>query len=73
MTAVAQSYGLACAAAMTIAVGLGTLTKKVAFLQSLGLFVPYVSVITASTANMFFTRMEEVQNGIQVFDADGNK
>lgn len=56
---------------MTCAISMGKLVQAVPALANLGLFVPYVSVCLASAGNMFFTRMEEVQEGITVFDEDG--
>mmetsp|Transcript_6213 Transcript_6213/g.10317 ORF Transcript_6213/g.10317 Transcript_6213/m.10317 type:complete len:158 (+) Transcript_6213:1-474(+) len=41
-------------------------------LAVLGPFVPYLAVITAGSCNVGFTRLDEIQNGIDVSDADGN-
>ena len=53
---------------MAIAIGSGKLVAAYKFLQKFGLFIPYVSVISASTANMFFSRMKEVKEGIPVLE-----
>jgi len=73
MSKLLQAYGLAVGCSVAMAIGGGMLVKSVPFLQKFGLFIPYVSVCSASTANMFFTRMEEFQVGVPVYDADGNK
>lgn len=68
-----QSYALAVGVSMAMAVIMGKIVKANPFLQTLGLFVPYFSVCCASTANMGFTRMEEMRVGVPVYDGDGNK
>lgn len=68
-----QSYVLAVTSACGIAIGAGRLLKANPSLSKFGPFVPYLAVITAGTCNVGFTRMDEVQNGIDVCDADGNK
>lgn len=67
----AQSYGLGCGVAMTIALGSKALIAAVPALQALGPIVPYFSVIAASTANMGFTRSEEMLKGVPVMDEEG--
>ena len=67
-----QSYVLAVGSACGIAIGAKSLLKAVPALQAFGLFVPYLAVITAGTCNVGFTRMDEIRNGIDVSDADGN-
>jgi len=69
--ALLQSYGLAVFASCSIALGSGKLMKAYPGLMKLGPFVPYIAVICAGTCNVGFTRMDEVQNGIVVCDADG--
>ena len=63
---------LAVGSACGIAIGAKSLLKAVPALQTFGLFVPYLAVITAGTCNVGFTRMDEIRNGIDVSDADGN-
>jgi len=68
-----QSYVLA----VTSACGIGAfllpaLMRTFPALSVLGPFVPYVAVITAGACNVGFTRMDEISNGIDVSDAEGN-
>jgi len=42
-------------------------------LTALGPFVPYVAVVAAGTCNVAFTRMDEIQNGVAVIDAEGKE
>ncbi|CAD7962098.1 unnamed protein product [Amoebophrya sp. A25] len=72
-TNLAISFASACFAGVTVALGMGRLVATYPVLQSLGLFVPYVAVCSASTANMFLTRREEWTNGIPVCDKDGRE
>lgn len=68
-----QSYVLAVTSACGIgAFVLPALMRTFPALASLGPFVPYFAVITAGSCNVGFTRMDEIQNGIYVSDADGN-
>jgi len=67
-----QAYGLAVTVAGSIAVGMSTLVKSVPALQSLGLAVPYMAVVSAGSANLYFTRKSEIDQGVPVTDADGN-
>merc|ERR1712217_800112 len=53
------SYGLAVTASCSIALGAGKLMKAVPSLQVMGPFVPYLAVISAGSANLSFTRMDE--------------
>jgi len=69
-----QSYALA----VTSACGIGAfllprLLATFPALQALGPAVPYLAVISAGSCNVGFTRMDEIQYGIDVADADGNK
>eukprot|EP00928_Gymnodinium_smaydae_P048289 TRINITY_DN32278_c0_g1_i1.p1 TRINITY_DN32278_c0_g1~~TRINITY_DN32278_c0_g1_i1.p1 ORF type:complete len:394 (-),score=74.78 TRINITY_DN32278_c0_g1_i1:262-1443(-) len=71
--ALLQSYGLAVTASCSIALGASKLMKVFPSLQVMGPFVPYLAVISAGSANVSFTRMEEWQGkGISVCDAEGN-
>lgn len=69
----AQSYGLAVGCSVSLAVGAGKLIEVVPALKAFGLIVPYLSVITASTANMIFARIDEWQTGVPIFDQDGKE
>jgi len=74
MVPLLQSYALA----VTSACGIGAfvlpkLMQTFPALQLLGPAVPYLAVITAGSCNVGFTRMDEIQSGIDVADADGNK
>merc|ERR1711990_643672 len=42
-------------------------------MASLGPFVPYVAVVAAGSCNVAFTRMDEIQNGVAVMDAEGKE
>mmetsp|Transcript_81791 Transcript_81791/g.227745 ORF Transcript_81791/g.227745 Transcript_81791/m.227745 type:complete len:386 (-) Transcript_81791:195-1352(-) len=67
------SYGLAVGASVSIALSAGRLMKAVPRLQVMGPFVPYLAVISAGSANVSFTRMEEWRgSGIPIADKDGN-
>ena len=39
----------------------------------IGRFVPFVAVIAANMVNIPLVRQEELKNGIQITDKDGNK
>jgi len=74
MVPLLQSYALA----VTSACGIGAfllprLLATFPALQALGPAVPYLAVISAGPCNVGFTRMDEIQQGIDVADADGNK
>lgn len=73
MTALAQSYGLAVGAACSIALGAGAIVKRVPALRNAGLLVPYVATVVAGGSNVAFTRMNEMTDGIAVYDADGDE
>jgi len=67
-----QSYALAVGASCSIAVGAGKLIKAVPMLQVMGPFVPYLAVISAGSANVSFTRMEEWNGkGVSIVSEDG--
>lgn len=69
-----QSYALAVTASCSIAAGSGRLMKAVPALQVMGPFVPYLAVISAGTANVSFTRMEEwYGKGVAIADEEGNE
>lgn len=67
-----QSYALAVGASCSIAVGSGKLIAAVPALQVFGPFVPYLAVISAGSANVSFTRMEEWRGkGVSVVSEEG--
>lgn len=67
-----QSYGLAVTASCGIALGAKKVIAAVPSLEVAGPFVPYLAVISAGTANVSFTRMEEwAGKGVSVVDSDG--
>merc|ERR1712187_801461 len=67
-----QSYGLAVTASCGIALGAKQLIVAIPALSVAGPYVPYLAVISAGSANVSFTRMEEWQGkGIHVCDEDG--
>ncbi|CAE7523620.1 SFXN3, partial [Symbiodinium pilosum] len=72
--ALLQSYGLAVTASCSIALGAGRLLKAVPSLQVMGPFVPYLAVISAGTANVSFTRLEEWNGkGVAIVDDEGKE
>merc|ERR1712039_824717 len=54
-----QSYALAVSASCGIALGAKKLIGAIPALSAAGPFVPYLAVISAGSANVSFTRMEE--------------
>jgi len=67
-----QSYGLAVTASCGIALGARAIIGAIPALSAAGPFVPYLAVISAGTANVSFTRMEEWNGkGVSVCDAEG--
>lgn len=67
-----QSYGLAVGASCSIALGAKKLIGAVPALQVFGPFVPYLAVISAGSANVSFTRMEEwTGKGSSIVDEEG--
>jgi len=71
MTSVFKSYALAVLASGSIAIGSSKMMAAYPAIAAAGPFVPYLAVISAGTANVAFTRMDEVNNGVHVFDGDG--
>jgi len=73
-SALLQSYALAVTASCSIAVGAGKLMKAVPSLSVMGPFVPYLAVISAGSANVSFTRMEEWNGkGVAIVDEEGKE
>ncbi len=67
-----KSYALAVASATTIAISAGVLMKRIPSLQSFNRIIPYIAVVTAGALNVGFTRIDEITNGIPVYDDKGN-
>ena len=72
MAVIAQSYGLAVTAACSIALGAGAVVKKIPALSRVGLLVPYLATVAAGSSNVAFTRMNEMTDGIAVYDGEGD-
>lgn len=72
MMTISKSYGLAVGAACSIALGAGVLVKRVPSLAKVGLLIPYLATIAAGSTNVGFTRMNEITDGIPIFDEDGD-
>ena len=71
---VAQAYGLAVAASCGIAVGAGKLVASgPPWVKRLGIAVPYAAVVSAGAANVAFTRMPEITDGVPITAPDGTK
>ncbi|XP_071445300.1 sideroflexin-1 isoform X1 [Hetaerina americana] len=65
------SYVLATGGALVTALGLNSLVKKAPPL--IGRWVPFAAVAAANCVNIPMMRRKELQEGIPVFDANGNK
>merc|ERR1719174_2502346 len=73
-SALLQSYALAVCSSCSIAIGAGKLIAAVPALQVMGPFVPYLAVISAGSANVSFTRMEEWKGqGVQIVSEEGTE
>jgi len=71
---VGQAYALAVAASCGIAVGAGKLVANgPPWVKRLGIAVPYAAVVSAGAANVAFTRMPEMQDGVPITAPDGTK
>lgn len=73
VTNLAQSFGLAVLTSCAIAISSSKAVARYQSLQRFKMFIPYLSVVSASTANLLFSRMEEWKNGVPVFDAPGKE
>lgn len=70
---VGQAYALAVGVSCGIAVGARKLVEAgPPVVKRLGIAVPYVAVVLAGGANVAFTRLPEMQDGVPIADADGN-
>lgn len=65
------SYLSATSAALITALSLNKLVKRAPPL--IGRFVPFVTVAAANCINIPLMRQKEIKEGIEVYDADGNK
>lgn len=72
-TGILQSYGLATSVSCGLALAAGKVMEKSPRLKRFGIIVPYFAVISASTANMFFSRLSEWTKGVPVFDEEGTE
>ncbi len=70
-TELAQSYGIAVAASLGIALGLKKLAPPA--IANNKFVVPYCAVAGAGSVNVLATRSQEITQGIPVFDRDGNE
>jgi hypothetical protein len=66
-----KAYGLAVTSACTLAYGLGRLVARNKGLQRFGILIPTVATAAANCSNIAFTRMDEIQKGVPVFDQNG--
>lgn len=72
MEALMKAYGLAVTSACTIAYGLGKLVARgPKVLQRYTVIIPCVATAAANISNIAFTRMDEITNGVPVFDETG--
>jgi len=70
---VGQAYALAVGVSCGIAVGARKLVEAgPPAVKRLGIAVPYAAVVLAGGANVAFTRLPEMQDGVPIADADGN-
>ncbi|KAJ9573788.1 hypothetical protein L9F63_008825 [Diploptera punctata] len=67
----ATSYILATGGALSTALGLNSLVKKAPPL--IGRWVPFAAVASANCINIPMMRLKEIQEGVAVSDANGNK
>ncbi|EPY52788.1 MTC tricarboxylate transporter [Schizosaccharomyces cryophilus OY26] len=73
----AKSYMYAVTASCGVAIGLNKVVPRIKFLSSsskavLGRLTPFAAVAFAGVLNVFLMRGEELRQGIDVFDKDGN-
>jgi tricarboxylate carrier len=73
-SALLTSYALAVGASCSIAVSAGKIIQALPVLQVMGPFVPYLAVISAGSANVSFTRMEEWKGkGVAIVSEEGQE
>ena len=61
-----KSYALACGVSCGLAYSAGKIIERNPGMRRFGIVVPYFAVISASTANMFFSRLDEWTVGVPV-------
>ena len=74
---VAQGYAAACGSSMSIALGATFLLRRIQGNTSLAAtavraVVPFLAIITAGCANLSLIRYSDWNEGIDVYDAEGN-
>jgi len=74
---IAYTYGIAVAISCSVAVGLGQLAKRSTMFsptvsRTITRFVPFTAVATAGVANVFLMRGNEIKEGIDVKDKNGD-
>jgi len=73
LEATAKAYSLAVASACGFAYGLGKIVEKgPPVLRSMGLIIPWFATAAANCSNIGFTRADEIVNGTEVKDGNGN-
>ena len=72
MEAMATAYGLAVTSACTIAYSMGKIVTKFPVLQRFSIMIPILSTCAASSSNLAFTRADELTDGADVYDENGN-
>jgi len=71
---VAQAYALAVGVSCGIAVGARKLIQSGGpTIKRLGIAVPYMAVVSAGAANVAFTRLPEMQDGVPIAARDGTQ
>ena len=69
---VAQAYALAVGVSCSIAIGARRLVESgPPWVKRLGMAVPYAAVVSAGAANVAFTRMPELRDGVPITAPDG--
>lgn len=69
---IGQAYALAVGVSCSIAVGANKIVQSgPPWVKRLGIAVPYAAVVSAGAANVAFTRMPEMQDGVPIAAHDG--
>lgn len=76
-SSILTSYGIAVSVSCSIALGIRFFSRKGPKVwqnfASIPFVVPFFSVASAGSTNVYFSRVSEIENGIQVFDIDNNE
>lgn len=72
LEAMATAYGLAVSSACAIAYSMGKAVSKFPVLQRFSIMIPILSTCAASSSNLAFTRADELKEGADVYDEQGN-